>query len=221
MKQNELLEKIPPLLPVDFFSLSCGLEPTLGPPWILKKRHLLPDTSELLAEENFISCFLGWNKEGMACEVHVDRPFKDCYFPYFRQGDSIELFIDTRDLKTAKFATRFCHHFIFLPKAVEEIQAQEVTQFRTEDSHPLCDANLLKCETDFQAKKYKITIFIPAECLFGYDPGAFDRIGFTYRVNREGGGPCHFSVSSHSFSIEKHPSLWASFKLLLTGVVKR
>ncbi len=212
MKQNEFLEKIPPLLPVDFFSLSCDLKYTKN--GSLNKPHLLADTSELLAEEHFATFFLGWNEEGLFAQLHVEQAFENCTFPQFREGDSLELFIDTRDLKTAGFLTRFCHHFIFLPKAVEEIQAQEMTHFRTEDSHPLCEAQLLKCHSEFHAKKYELNVFIPAECLHGYDPSSFDRIGFAYRINRAQGMPQHFSVSSDHFSIEKHPSLWASLKLV-------
>ncbi|HSX04751.1 MAG TPA: hypothetical protein VLG76_08500 [Rhabdochlamydiaceae bacterium] len=213
MKQNELLEKIPPLLPMDFFSLSCDLEFVKESSRPLKKQHRLQGTSELLAEEAFATCYLGWNEEGIFFEAHVDVPFENCYFPNFREGDSLELFIDTRDLKTAGFLTRFCHHFVFLPKAIEEIKSQEITHFRTEDSHPLADAHLLKNDAEFHAKKYELKIFIPSDCLCGYDPNAFDRMGFTYRINRVGNQPQHFSVSSHNFSIEKHPSLWASFKL--------
>lgn len=214
MKQNELLEKIPPLLPAGFFSLSSHLEYVKDASRPLKKHHLLPDTSDLLAEDPYGSFFLGWNEEGIFAEAHIDASFENCFFPNFRDGDSVELFIDTRDLKTAGFLTRFCHHFVFLPKAIEEIKAQEITHFRTEDSHPLCDSHLLKSQVEFHTKNYELKLFIPADCLCGYDPNAFDRLGFTYRINRTGYEPQHFSVSSRNFSIEKHPSLWASLKLI-------
>jgi hypothetical protein len=214
MKQNELLEKIPPLLPIDFFSVGCDLEYLKDPTRPLKKNHLLPDTSELLGEEAFASFFLGWNEEGIFAQADIDAPFENCYFPQFRDGDSLELFIDTRDLKTAGFVTRFCHHFVFLPKAIEEIRSQEITHFRLEDSHPLADSHLLKSEAEFHSKKYTLKVFIPSDCLHGYDPQTFNRLGFTYRINRVGNMPQHFSVSSNNFAIEKHPSLWASFKLI-------
>lgn len=211
MKTSEILEKIPALCPIDFFNLSCDLHYFERS---FKKKHQLPDTSQLLAEDAFASFSSAWNEKGLKVEVEVDQPFENCFFPNFREGDSLELFIDTRDLKTAGYTTRFCHHFLFLPKPVEEIRAQEMTHFRLEDSHPLCNPDLLECEAEFQNKKYKMDIFIPSDCLFGFDPQSFDRIGFTYRLNRKGNRPQHFSVSSHYYTIEKHPALWGSFKLL-------
>lgn len=210
MKPNEILEKIPPLSPADFFNLSCDLYYSKDG---LRNKHALNDTSKLLAEDPFASCSMAWNEEGIIFEIKVDQPFENCFFPDYREGDSLELFIDTRDLKTAGFLTRFCHHFVFLPKPVEEIRAQEMTHFRTEDSHPLCDPERLKIEAEFHPKKYEMNIFIPSDCLCGYDPLSFDRLGFTYRMNRVGNAPQHFSVSSQYYAIEKHPALWASLKL--------
>lgn len=57
-------------------------------------------------------------------------------------------------------------------------------------------------------------IFIPSQCLYGYDPKQFDRLGFTYRINRAGGQPQHFSVISQEYQIDQQPSLWGSIKLV-------
>lgn len=214
MKTSEILEKIPALSPIDFFDLSCDLHYQESFERPFKKKQRLPDPSALLSEDSFATIFFGWNEKGVGLEVEIDAPFENCYFPKFREGDSLELFIDTRDLKSSGYTTKFCHHFLFLPKPAGEIRAQEITHFRLEDAHPLCEADLLRMETEFHAKKYKMKIFIPSDCLYGYDPLSFNRLGFTYRLNRSGKRVQHFSVSSHYYNIEKHPGLWASFKLL-------
>lgn len=207
---NEILEQIPPLLPIDFFSLSLDIA------YAKSHRQLstLPDTSELLGEESFAEVSLGWNEEGIFVHAKIERPFQECFFPDFKAGDALELFFDTRDLKTAGFPTRFCHHFVILPQEVQGIRAQEITHFRTEDTHPLCDSDEIKVDADFGRKSYEIRVQIPAHCLHGYDPRAFDRLGFSYRINRYKGEPQHFSVSSQFYTVEAEPSLWSSLKLV-------
>jgi hypothetical protein len=211
----ETLEHLEPLLPVDFFSIRADLKYGEKFPTTWSRRpFILPDTSELLGEEKFAEIALAWNEHALLAEITVEKPFEQCFYPRFSEGDSIELFIDTRDMKSAGFLTRFCHHFVFLPQEVGGIKAQEITHFRTEDTHPLCDAEELLVETKIHSSQYTTRLTIPASCLHGYDPLSFDRLGFTYRINRKTADPQHFSVSSRYYSIEQHPSLWASLKLI-------
>jgi len=206
-----------PLTPVNFFQISADcpyLAPGKGKPFpnITSQealQMLLPDTSQICAEESFAQVSLGWNEEGLEAFIRIKR----AAYPDVSQGDSVELFIDTRDVKTSGFNTRFCHHFFFLTEAIEGHSAGEITKFRTEDVHALCDPNELKVKSLTQSTSRILNIFIPSHCLYGYDPEQFDRLGFSYRINRAGGFPQHFSVSSEDFSIEQQPSLWGSLKL--------
>ena len=213
---EELLEVLEPLLPIDFFAIAGDIAHAKKIPTakFFKQTHLLADTSELLNEEKFADIALAWNEEAIFVEAHFHKTFEAAFYPDYAKGDSLELFFDTRDLKTAGFATRFCHHFLILPQEVHGVRVQELTRFRTEDSHPLCDPDLISAETHFGKRDYKLTVVIPRECLHGFDPMNFDRLGFTYRCNRENGPPQHFSVSSDYFSIEQHPRFWASLRLI-------
>lgn len=203
------------LTPVNFFAIACDChhltKKDLIPPF---STHSLPSTSSLCHEYSFAEVAMGWHEEGLGFQINVDQAYTRSNFPDVERGDSIELMIDTRDLKSAGFNTRFCHHFYFLPKPVEENQYGEITRFRTEDSHPLCDSQLLRCEIRIGKDDYKMKIFIPSQCLYGYDPKQFDRLGFTYRINRASGKPQHFSVVSQEYQIDQQPSLWASIKLV-------
>lgn len=178
----------------------------------MQRSHLLADTSEWLAEEKFADVALAWSEAGLYISAFVEKPFAESSYPRYEEGDALELFFDTRDLKSAGFATKFCHQFAILPQAVQGIIAQEVTHFRTEDTHPLCDAADLQVTAEIEKKSYTLQVFIPAHCLYGYEPASFERIGFTYRVHRHKGAPQHFALSSQHFSLEQHPRLWASFK---------
>lgn len=202
------------LNPVHFFALSCDchyLSTTQTPSFT---HDLLPSSQGLTGEENFAKLAMGWHEEGIGVHLQVNQPATRSFYPELGRGDGIELFFDTRDLKSAGFNTRFCHHFFFLPQPVEGISKGEKTHFRTEDSHPLCDPQALHCQVQLRKKEYTMKIFIPAQCLYGYDPKQFDRIGFTYRMHRFGGAPQHFAAVSTDFQIEQQPSLWASIKLI-------
>jgi len=102
---------------------------------------------------------------------------------------------------------------VILPKAVEDVLAQEVTVFRSDDRHDLCDPEKIQIESELGRARYFLKIFIPSDCLHGYDPKSFDRLGFAYRINRKGEDPKHFVVSSEYLQIEKESSLWTSFQM--------
>lgn len=214
-------EEFVPLTPVNFFQIGadCNYLPSGKEKKFpvltrqLAKKYQLPDTSHLCSEEAFADVSLGWNEEGVEAFIDVRSPFRQARYPNVDQGDSIELFIDTRDIKTSGFNTRFCHHFFFLGEGVDGHFAGELTRFRTEDAHPLCDAKELKVKSAISSNGYSLNIFIPSHCLYGYDPAQFNRLGFTYRINRADGFPQHFSAVTEDFPVEQQPSLWGSLAL--------
>lgn len=207
---TELLEQLPPLAPLQFFSVEVDVN--YGKE--VKKRHLLPEFTELLGETCFAGVSLAWNEEAVLVDVEVRKPFEEVFYPEYTKGDALELFFDTRDLKSAGVPTRFCHHFLILPKEVQGIRVHEISKFRTDDSHPLCDPEEIYVETKFKPRGYQISAAFPSSILHGYDPSSFERLGFNYRISRAKDGAQHFSVSSLFYKIEQQPSLWASLKLV-------
>ncbi len=211
-----LFDDFPALSPVQFFGLTADsqfLRGSLKP----EKGFLLPATSELLSEETFADVYTAWNFEKLSFYIAVHRPFQKVVEGDFRKGDSIELFIDTRDLKTKGVVTRFCHHFVFFPVETQNFYGREITRFRNEDTHRLCHPEDLQVAPDMDESSYRIAIEIPAHCLHGYDPLSFSRIGFTYQINRFDAPPQHFAVSSEEYVIEQHPATWGTLKLLKDG----
>lgn len=203
------------LNPVHFFALSADCLHLSHKEQIpLLTSHALPSTQGLTHEEQFAQVAIGWHEEGIAVNIHVKQPIVQSFYPSIEKGDSIELFFDTRDLKSSGFNHRFCHHFFFLPQSIEGINKGEKTHFRTEDNHPLCDAQALQSQVQLKKNDYQIKIFIPVQCLYGYDSKQFDRLGFTYRINRYQGKSQHFSVVSQDYQIDQQPSLWGSLKLI-------
>ena len=204
-----------PLEPVNFFALSCDCYyHEYDPKKDLGSKFILPDTSGLCGEDTFAEVAMAWSNDGITIQVKVDEPCEHVSYSDVTQGDSVELFFDTRDVKTSGYNTRYCHHFFFLPKEIDEHIAGEKTHFRTEDVHELCDPKQLKVISSLKKSSYTLKIFLPSQCLYGYDPEQFDRLGFTYRINRFNGIPQHFSVVSQEYQLEQQPSLWSSVRLI-------
>lgn len=201
---------LPSLYPETFFSSSVkGYKADkLGTGWN-KRKFLLPDTSLVLSEEKFADVYFFWNEQGIGICSEVEVGFTDCFYPKFQEGDCLEIFIDTRDLKNANVIGRFCHHFVFLPVEVQGVRAMEVTHFRNEDKHPLADSSLLFVDVELGKKRYKISTFIDRQALFGYDPMAFSRLGVAYRIRRMHAPAQHFPTSF----LERQPSLWTTIIL--------
>lgn len=211
----QIFDQLEPFQMASFFELHFDLvkEGNLPKKESYVDPYLLPDTSELISEVSFSEVAMCYNEKGLCIKVLVHKPFENTNYTQFAYGDCIELFFDTRDIKSARIIHKFCHHFVFFPKPEQEVSALEVTQFRGEDSHTLCDHKLLHVETTFHKTSYEMDIFIENTALFGFDPQRFQRLGFCYRINRKNGDSQNFNVSSKSYSFEKHPNLWASFNL--------
>lgn len=203
-----MLNELHPLPPASFFQISVNVKKKVG------RLSYLPDISDLLNEEMFARVAITWSLSGLTFSIRSKKTLEKSFYPNYREGDSVEFFLDTRDLKNAQSIHRFCHHFVCLPEEVGSVQVQEVTHFRADEAHELADPSLFSMHTKVGRQNYEVEVHIPKEALYGYDPSNFKLIGFAYRINRYGGDPQHFPISSRFFSLEKHPDLWAT--LILT-----
>ena len=206
-------DDIPSLSPVQFFGVTADCLSVTGK---LKKDkdHLLPSTHEMLGEEPFAEVYAGWNMNKLVFHFEVFSPFEKIVENDFRKGDSIEIFIDTRDMKTKAAISKYCHHFVFFPAMSQNFYGREITRFRSDDMHPLCHPENLQVSVKTEKNSYWMSIEIPSDCLFGYDPLSFSKIGFTYKINRASGPSQHFAVTTDEYVIEQHPATWGTLKLL-------
>ncbi len=207
------VHSLPSLSPTFFFTARLELKQIEEKQKIQNKRFKLPHYSWLLGEEPFSDVYMGWRSEGLTMIFDVHIPFTESRYPLFEDGDSLELFIDTRATKDATYASRFCHHFLILPTPVQGVRAMEITHLRLSDTRPLSDAEEIDIKVEFGKRGYSLKVDLPASCLYGYDPQISRQLGFTYRLNRALGPPQHFVVSSQSCQIAQYPALWASMRL--------
>lgn len=167
---------------------------------VFTKKYMLPSASLICSEETLADVFVSWNEEGLFFLTTLLKK---------HSIKTIELFIDTRDVKTSGYNTRFCHHFLYDFTEKEPV-AREVTHFRGADKHTLIEEGFLFVK---KLSSNDIHIIVSKDVLFGYEPMQFDRIGFSYRISFETGAYQHFAASSTDYKIEEEPSLWASCKL--------
>lgn len=208
-----IFRDIPSVEPIHFFEMKAkfafsDFEEVAKP---YKSPFLLPSSSELIYEDSFAEVAACWSSIGLGFFAKVKGSFTDVSFPNYRKGDSFEIFIDTRDNKTASF-TKFCHHFVFFPKEVEEYYGIEITKGRIDDMHQNCDPSLLDVNILFNRNSYEYNIFLPKQVLTGFD-SSLSKLGFSYRINRKGEAAQNFTTSS-DLSLEKNPNLWASVDLI-------
>lgn len=210
-----MLEEIESLAPFPFFEIACDVEylDSLSTSILSKKGYQLPDFSTLHGMESFAKIYLGWNEQGIRIDALIQKPFDESHYPGFRSSDSLELFLDTRPSNNTLFVSKFCHHFVLFPPKIAGVASQEITHFRTDETHPLCDPALLDVHAVYHAKSYELNAVIRSDCLHGYDPAEVPEIGFSYQVNRTGGYPMAFTPSSREIKIETHPNLYVKFNL--------
>lgn len=204
------LKNLPPIDAGALFQIHAAIQEgsVLPKNWPKKLPSLRMD--EFLGEEGFADLSMIYWSGGLVIGVSIDTTFVDCFFPDVRKGDGLEIFIDTRGIENAQTMHKYCHHFVFIPKEKDGIVGAEVTRFRTEDKHELCDHTQLQVTTNFFKKGYEMQIVIPDTCLFGFDPIEYPKLRFGYIIHRTGGHPMHFPHSGDDYKLETVPSLWAS-----------
>jgi len=206
-------DALPPVSPLSFVRVvtACPHVKELTLKSKLTCAHMLPSIETLSDREVFAEVAMGWSEEALYFVFDVDVPLDEVLYPDFAKGDSIELFIDTRDIEGASSLSRFCHHFFFLPYPVQQVQAGEITRLRADQSRPMADPSAFAVEMEETKSGYKMAIRIDRTGLFGYSAPEFDRLGLSYRINRFKDEPQIYS--STDFKFASHPNLWAQVHL--------
>lgn len=176
----------------------------------------LPDLGALDDQLGFGRVWMAWDAHGLYFALEVNRKqgvMVDPKRPH--KGDALFLWIDTRDVRDAVSAGRFCHYFIVLPRIGhprEKCAWQEpIPQAR--EQAPICDPSQLKTACCIRRDGYSLELAIPAPALNGYDPAECPRLGMTYRITDVRHGEQLWNVPVH-LPFEHDPSTWASIELI-------
>lgn len=121
----------------------------------------------------------------------------------WRQGNSLELFFDTRG-GTSRTLTRFSHHFVVFPHHVEGIFSKEVTKFRGAESRALTSPNSITLQKCKKGEIYSLAI--PWESFYGLNLEDSPTIAFAFRLNTP---KTFYSFPQTIKNLESNPTLWA------------
>jgi hypothetical protein len=178
----------------------------------------LPDFAELEGNGSWAQVRIGWNSRGIAFviraqgvsdeQLEVGRPdgFAEAHF-----------WIDTRDTRDVSRATRFCHHFVInlVKKAprggLTAAVAQRPIARATADA-PIYRGDRVSAVADLAKGNWALSLFLPAEALYGYDPDNNRRLGFAYQIS-DRIRPDQFLGVGREFPLGENPSLWATLEL--------
>lgn len=160
-----------------------------------------------------------WSEAGLAFAVRVSGKSQApwCRANRPEDSDGLHIWIDTRDVHDIHRASRFCHHFCFLPVGgghmLEAASAHVMPINRArEQPRPIAPGQLQVCSA-VDKTDYRIEALVPAGALTGFDPAEHPRLGFTYAIMDRELGERTFGVGS-PLPYAEDPSLWATLELV-------
>jgi hypothetical protein len=179
-------------------------------------RHRLPDLA--LDGGTFATMWMAWSPEALWFAVRVERTRPPQVMPNRpAAGDCIELYIDTRDVRSAHRAGRYCHKFIMAPVGrsgrAQKPFFDHVDVARATASPPKVLPEQVELAAVVDREFYSMEIRIPAEALFGYDIETNRRLGFAYVVH-DIERPMQVWPHESELPLWVDPGLWAVVELV-------
>jgi hypothetical protein len=178
----------------------------------------LPNLREVEDAPVFGDVRVGWNEKGFGISVHVSgrtMPLS-CDTKNPTESDGLQVWIDTRNTQNIHRASRFCHHFCFLPASKtgkpDKPFAQQLEIARSREQVTLADAKSLSVSVTAKRGGYLLEAWLPAKVLNGFDPEATPRIGFYYHLRDSELGDQYLTVDE-KFPFANDPSLWTTLEL--------
>lgn len=211
------------LTPRAFFSWSFACPYRATPPridgnlgdWDAGQR--LPELMSVDGRQAFADLYMAWNEAGLYFAVEVQRKNRFRIDPkHWARGDCLELWLDTRDLKDVHRAHRYCHRFYILPGGTgpdgKRPIGRQTTIDRAREQAPPCPEETIELGLRRLKASYRLEVKLPATGLNGFQPGEFDRLGFTYLLHDSQHGTQSWSAGTE-LPVEHDPSTWGSVEL--------
>ena len=185
-----------------------------------KDRFRIPDLMEIEGLDLFAEVYMAWNQRGLYFAVGVKgkRRFQGDSKKR-SEGDCFHVWIDTRDVRDARRASRYCHHFYFSPtgrgpKGTRPVAGQErIALARGHSRMADLDGIQTASRVDRRSGCYAMEIGLPSTALTGYDPTVCSRIGFTYLLYDVSLGTQSWSAGP-DLPVAYDPSLWGTAELV-------
>ncbi len=167
----------------------------------------------------FADVRLAWLDDGLVFSLRVSgkkhQPW--CRDTRLDESDAFHVWIDTRDTKNIHRASRFCHHFVFMPsgggRRLDQPVADQVLINRARENANPVRPGVLRAQSEKRIDGYALDCWIPSEALTGFDREDYGKLGLFYSVvDREFGEQT--AAYSAAFPYREDPSLWCSAELV-------
>lgn len=162
---------------------------------------------------------MGWNEGGLYFSVEVTTKAQAiwCRENQLLESDGMQIWVDTRDTHTVHRATRFCHWFAVLPAGAGTKQMSPVISTlkinRSREDSPAINRAKLKASSEFLKNGYRLTTFIPAAALNGWNVDDHRQLGFNLAVMDRELGWQTLAIGPE-LPIAEDPSLWQTLHLV-------
>lgn len=178
----------------------------------------LPDLGALEGRPGFAHVHLTWDAAGLYFGVAVPgKTSVVSHRQHPRSADALFVWVDTRDVRDAHRASRYCHQFVALPRGGgsdrRQATAWQLPIRRARESAPLCSAAQVQVASDVQRDGYTMELTLPAAVLHGFAPEDNPRLGVNYLV-------CDHELGGQTWSVppglpfDYDPSTWAAVELV-------
>lgn len=177
------------------------------------------DRARLREQPYFADVRLAWNEQGLGVQWEVrgkDQPLvADVSRP--RSSDGFSLWLDTRDTRDIHRASKYCHHFWFLPTGggpdLDEPAAGQLKINRALQDAPHTNVGQILLRKENVRGGYRMEVFLPAATMHGFDPEVNRRLGFFYVVRDSELGEQTLGLGPE-FPFWEDPSLWSTLELV-------
>lgn len=183
------------------------------------EQHRVPSFSELEGKKLFADLRAAWNDQGLFFSLRVSgkRQLPWCRQTRLEDSDGLHVLLDTRNTHNIHRASRFCHHFVFLPFGAGRRMDQPVTALvdvnrARENPHQIAD-DILKVRSEKRVDGYILEAHVPSAALTGFEANETDRLGFTYAVTDRELGWQSLAVGPE-FPVLEDPSLWGTLEFV-------
>jgi len=170
-------------------------------------------------EPSFADVRMAWNPAGLIFNVRVEGKSQPlwCREGRLEDSDGLQIWIDTRATLNIHRASRYCHRYAFLPagggRNYEEPVADQLLINRARENARPIRPRELQVASKSTKSGYKLSAFVPATALAGYDSHQHHQIGFTYAVfDRELG--MQTFASGPAFPFDEDPTCWSVLDLV-------
>lgn len=188
-------------------------------PWLLEDDCRLPYLEGLDgAYDPFADVRGAWNEDGLAFSLQVRGKRKGlwCRPSRAEESDGLHLWIDARATQNVHRATKFCHRFVFLPagegRGAASPTAEQLLINRARENAAPVRPGVLKAWAETRADGYRLSAWIPAAAITGFNPEESPKLGLNYAVIDRELGMQTFSVGA-GFPFDEDPSLWTIAEL--------